>query len=92
MAEMSYEEYTQKEIKKDGRRRAGIYMMPPGFVLLAVSIIMPFISEELGLASWPVFALGFGLFFGGILTIVTNLKKKPPKFEDSMGLDELDKM
>ena len=65
-------------------------MLAPGFLFIIVGIAMPFISEELGLASWGVCGLGFALFFGGILVIVTNLKKKQPKMEGSMGLDDID--
>ena len=85
----TFKDYTENEIKKDGRRKTGMIMLGPGILLIAASIALPLISEELGLVSWGVCGLGFVLFFGGLIAIVTNLKKKPPKMESGMGLDDL---
>ena len=87
-----FQEYREKEIKKDGRRKTGYMMLGAGVFFSIVGFVMPIISADLGLASWPVSGFGFVLFFGGLIVILTNLKKKPPKMEGSMDLDELERL
>ncbi|MCK5772374.1 MAG: hypothetical protein KAH57_01165 [Thermoplasmata archaeon] len=81
-------DHYENTLKRERNRKKGKIMLIPGVVLILLSIAMPFVNAMFGLLSWPVCFSGGALFFGGLITIVTNLKKKPPTSQ-GMGLDEL---
>ena len=83
-------DYTHIDYEKEKKRNRGIIMLIVGLALIIISAVMPFVAPVFGYFSWGSCILGLGLLVGGLVGIVSGLKKnKPQPPPKDMGLDEL---